>query len=194
MNNKRTAAVLDRLVAAGLASRGWRVDCDLCATQEFEEISAAKSVARCHGCGAHARYAPGAHGEPGLYYKLNALLHRVSLNGGLAILAATALLQQEGGYLLPGVNIMLNGEAHGDLDILGWRSSLLFAGEAKMTAGGFANQDHQRDVQKSKDVGADQHLVMCLEDLPQSIQDEIQGHCNVAEIEMRLLAGVSTLS
>jgi len=182
------ASVLETLVANGLALRGWRVDCATCTLRDFREIHATQAAAVCIGCGSPARYAAGARGEPELFYRLNTLLQRVSLNGGLAVLAATAVLLDEGGYVVPGVNIAdRTSAALGDLDILGWQKTTLFAGESKMTARGFENQDHQRDVSKSRAIGADVHLTICLDPLPSDIRESIKSECTEAGIECRLL-------
>ncbi|MEV0267533.1 hypothetical protein AB0H43_02030 [Hamadaea sp. NPDC050747] len=193
LKKPEVAKILEQLISVGLVLRGWRVDCATCALQEFEEIGAITPVARCRGCGSAARYAGGPQGEPEIYYRLNSLLQRVSLNGGVAVLAASCLLGEEGSYLLPGVNVDQSGAPLGDLDILGWRASQLFAGEAKSTAAGFAGQDHRRDVSKSKAVGADTHLMICLEELDSQVKDEVKGHCDEVGIDLRVIDGPGLL-
>src|SRR6202035_3448579 len=95
-------------------------------------LDQAQPVPRCPGCGADAAYAiDDGTGEPALYYRINTLVQTLSLNGGLAPLAATALLASEGSYVVPGAQILLNGTDTGEVDLLGWRGETLFAGEAK---------------------------------------------------------------
>lgn len=184
---QRVAKVLSELVASSLVLRGLRVDCDVCSLRDFHEIQNTRPVARCVGCGSAAEYAGGVRGEPELFYRLNTLLQRVSLNGGLAVLAATALLLEEGGYIVPGADLTHNDVPVGDIDVLGWKADTLFAGEAKMTAGGFANQDHMRDIAKSVALGADIHLSVCLEELSQATCQAMQSAAEAQNMSLRIL-------
>lgn len=181
------ANALDTLVSHRLILRGWQIECDLCSLRDFQELQHTGVVATCPGCGSRARYTSAPSGEPALYYRLSTLLQRVSLNGGLAPLAAIALLLHEGSYIIPGADFRIGDEPQGDLDVLGWQSTMLFAGEAKMSAGGFANQDHQRDAQKSKAIGADVHIAICLQEISANIRDAIEDACHAEGVKPRIL-------
>ena len=63
-----------------------------------------------------------------------------------------------------------------------------------MEAGGFARQDHVRDVAKSQSMGVDTHLTICLEDIPDSIRLAIDAACKTAGIQSRLLDRTAMLS
>jgi hypothetical protein len=79
--------------------------------------------------------------------------------------------------------------AAGDLDVLGWRERKLFAGEVKMTAGGFASQDIERDVAKSVAIGADLYIAACLEEIPDDVRGRMAAACEAAHLEFRCLDG-----
>src|SRR5262249_43831639 len=82
------AVALHDLVTSGMVLRGLRANCPICSVQHLYELDQAKPVPRCPGCGADAAYAVGSTGEPALYYRINTLVQTLSLNGGLAPLAA----------------------------------------------------------------------------------------------------------
>jgi hypothetical protein len=182
------AAALQELVAAGMVVRGLRADCPVCSLQHLYRLDEALPVPHCPGCGAEAGYdVDGNTGEPALYYRVNTLVQTLSLNGGLAPLAATALLTSEGASVVPGAEIFRDGTGAGEVDLLGWRGETLFAGEAKMSAGQMAAADHGKDVSKSVLVGADEHLAVCLEPIPAQIRDALQAACDRAGIRLLVL-------
>jgi hypothetical protein len=181
------AAALHDLVTSGMVLRGLRADCPVCSVQHLYELDQAKPVPRCPGCGANAAYAVGPTGEPALYYRINTLVQTLSLNGGLAPLAATSLLVEEGAYVVPGAQLRSQGRAAGEVDLLGWRGVTLFAGEAKMSAGQLAIADHQRDVSKTALLGAQEHIAVCLEIVPQDTRNALQAACDERGISLRML-------
>ncbi|GAA4183980.1 hypothetical protein GCM10022252_12150 [Streptosporangium oxazolinicum] len=71
--------------------------------------------------------------------------------------------------------------------MLGWQATTLFSAEAKMSAGGFISQNHQKDALKSKAIGADMHIAVCLEDIPESIGVDIKQACKAEGISVRIL-------
>jgi hypothetical protein len=186
-------SILADLVAHGLILRGLRADCTLCDLHDFRELSAVTPAATCTGCGSPATYNTEA-GEPTICYRLNSLLARTSRNGGLAPLAAAALLRSEGGYVLPGVNVIgTDDPTPPECDLLGWNGSIVYAGEAKTSAPGFDTDGMRDHVQVSKAIGADQHLAVCSEPLASDQRDELQRLCDEAGISLRVLAGPDLL-
>lgn len=182
------AAALRELVATGMVVRGMRADCPVCSLQHLYGLDEALPVPHCPGCGAEAGYdVDGNTGEPALYYRVNTLVQTLSLNGGLAPLAATALLASEGANVVPGAQIFRDGTEAGEVDLLGWRGETLFAGEAKMSASQMAAADHGKDVSKSVFVGADEHLAVCLEPIPLETRDALQAACDRAGISLVVL-------
>lgn len=182
------AAALHDLVTAGMVVRGLLADCPVCRVQHLYALGEARTPPACPGCGAEAVYAGNAvTGEPALHYRINTLVQTLSLNGGLAPLAATALLTSQGAHVVPGAEIFHAGAGAGEVDLLGWRGETLFAGEAKMSAAQFAEADHRKDVGKSALLGADEHYAVCLQALPPPTRDAIQAACDKAGIALVVL-------
>jgi hypothetical protein len=182
------AGALQELVTAGMVVRGLRADCPVCLLQHLYGLDEAQPVPACPGCGTEAVYAvDDGSGEPALYYRINTLVQTLSLNGGLAPLAATALLASEDAYVVPGALIRLSEADAGEVDLLGWRGETLFAGEAKMSAAQLEAADHDKDVSKSVLVGATEHLAVCLQPIPQKTRDAMQSACERAGIDLVIL-------
>ena len=189
------AGALQELVTTGMVIRGLRADCPVCLVQHLYGLDDARPVPPCPGCGADAAYAiDDGTGEPALYYRINTLVQTLSLNGGLAPLAATALLTSEEAYVVPGAQISIEGADAGEVDLLGWRGETLFAGEAKMSAAQLAASDHDKDVSKSVLAGADEHLAVCLETIPADTRDALQSTCKKAGINLVVLDSSDLLS
>jgi hypothetical protein len=189
------AAALQLLVTAGMVVRGLRADCPVCLVRHLYALDEARPVPTCPGCGAEAVYAAGdGTGEPALYYRVNTLVQTLSVNGGLAPLAATALLATEGAYVVPGAQLFLDGADAGEVDLLGWRDEIVFAGEAKMSAAQLAASDHDKDVSKSVLAGADEHLAICLETIPPQTCGAIQAACDRAGIALVVLDAAELLT
>lgn len=181
------AAALQDLVTCGMVLRGLRSDCPVCSVQHLYELDRAAPVPRCPGCGANAAYALDDRGEPALYYRINTLVQTLSLNGGLAPLAATSLLVSEGAYVVPGAQLRRDGDDLGEVDLLGWRGHTLFAGEAKMSAYQMSVADHERDVSKSSLLGAQEHIAACLEPIPAETRIALHTACSKARMELVVL-------
>jgi hypothetical protein len=171
-----------------MVMRGLRADCPVCLVEHLYGLDQAQPVPACPGCGNDAAYAvDDGTGEPALYYRINTLVQTLSHNGGLAPLAATALLTAEGAYVVPGANLYQGDAMTGEVDLLGWQGETLFAGEAKMSAAGLNASDHDEDVAKSVLVGASEHLTICLESVPSETRQAIQSACDRAGISLRVL-------
>jgi hypothetical protein len=181
------AAALQDLVTSGMVLRGLRADCPVCSVQHLYTLDEAQPVPRCLGCGANANYAVDSVGEPALYYRINTLVQILSLNGGLAPLAATSLLVEEGAHIVPGAELRSQGRPAGEVDLLGWRGVILFAGEAKMSANQLANSDHERDISKTALLGAQEHIAVCLETVPEETRISLQAACDRVGITLRIL-------
>ena len=193
MSRSAVASALQELVICRMVLRGLRSDCPVCSVQHLYELDQARPVPQCPGCGAEAAYAMNDRGEPALYYRINTLVQTLSLNGGLAPLAASALLASEGAYVVPGAQISRDGADIGEVDILGWRNRTLFAGEAKMSAHQLSIADHDKDVSKSVILGADEHIAVCLEAVPPATQNDLDAACKKAGIELIILGGPQLL-
>jgi len=164
------AGVLDELVRRRAAQMGLVAKCALCSLSDFQPLSSISAGALCEGCGAEAAFARAGSAGPDVYYRLNSLTHSLSLNGGVAPLAALAVLTSEDAYVDPGVNLFRGSDPVGEVDILGWQRSSLFAGEAKTSAAGFEYADLDRDVSLAASIGADTYLAVCAEELPETVR------------------------
>lgn len=181
------APALDDLVRRGAAEMGLVTRCALCSLTDFRPLSSVGAGAVCSGCGSDATFSRTGGGSPEVHYRLSSLTHTVSLNGGLAPLAAFAVLVGENAYVDPGVNLFRKGETIGEVDLLGWQGQSLFAAEAKMSAAGFASADIARDVELAADLGADTFVAVCLEDLDDSLRAEIASHTQRHNLLLRVL-------
>lgn len=170
---------LEALVRAEAIDRGMEVICDLCAVREFIPLTEYRAIPLCRGCHSPARYRKDT-GEAQLVYRLNTLIQRISANGGLPMLAALAVLEDEGAYVLPGVE-----GPFGEVDIVGYSGAMVFAGECKTSSAGFS--DIAGDLKKSKDVGADMHLVICRAPLDETTRAAIAAQATSQGLELRVL-------
>jgi len=166
---------IEQLVRQRLAIRGLRTDCRRCGLKTFTPLPDSEPHAPCGGCGAAARYAGSEDtGEPLLHYRLNALADRASDQGVLCHLYAWACLQERGaaeGHVLLGADLFWPGGGTREVDLLGYAEAALFAGEAKMTAGWFTPEQVERDIALSARLGADVHVMACLQPLPGPVLD-----------------------
>lgn len=181
------APALDDLVRRGAAEMGLVTRCTLCSLTDFRPLSSVGAGAVCDGCGSDATFSSTGGGSPEVHYRLSSLTHTLSLNGGLAPLAAFAVLVGENAYVDPGVNLFRQGERIGEVDLLGWQGKSLFAAEAKMSVAGFAAADIARDVQLAADLGADTFMAVCLENLDDALRAEITSHTKRHNLELRVL-------
>jgi hypothetical protein len=67
------------------------------------------------------------------------------------------------------------------------QGTTVLAGEAKTTAGWFTPEQIAKDVKISQRLRATTHLMVCLEELPQSTVDLAQRACNDAGLELRTI-------
>jgi hypothetical protein len=182
------AGAVRDLVTSGMVLCGLQSDCDVCSVRHLHQMHEATPVPVCPGCGKQGTYTlDPVSGEPALLYRLNTLVQTLALNGGLAPLAATALLIGEGAYVVPGADLKHKGAPAGEVDLLGWRKGTLFAGEAKMSASLMAAADHKADVAKTALTGASEHVAVCYEPITKETRQAIQETCNAAALTMRIV-------
>jgi hypothetical protein len=185
---------LDTLVRNNVVERGFQTECSLCGLRLFTDLTAGQGHPACSGCGQVATLVGTNAGEPLIHYRLRNLGHRLSLNGGLAPLAAMQVLLGEGAYVLPGANIKLAGGSAGEFDLLGWHRQTVFAGEAKTSAKGFAEHDLSRDTKRAAAIGADQYLLVCLDAIGDETRERAANTTEAAGLSLRILDGSSIFS
>ena len=124
--------------------------------------------------------------EAALHYRINTLVQTLSLNGGLAPLAATALLASQGAHVVPGAEIFHAGRGRrgGRPARLAGRETL-FAGEAKMSAAQFAEADHRQGRRQVRAARRRASTTRCAcRRFPPPNRDAIQAACDKAEIAL----------
>lgn len=185
------AGLIDRLVRAELALRGLRTECDRCGLKLFVALQQTAPDASCSGCGAAARYAAGRTAEPELHYRLNALLDRASDQGVLCHLYAAAHLRLRKAsqrHVVLGADVSWSDGSAGEVDVLGYLDQRLFAGEAKMTMGSYTPAQVARDIKLSHSLGADVHVMACLQAVPSALAKQAEDLASDRGMEFWLLA------
>lgn len=166
---------VERLARQRVVIRGLQTECHQCGLKTFTALEDTSPHAPCGGCGASARYSStDPAGEPVLYYRLNALVDRASDQGVLCHLYARARLQERGAeqmHVLLGADLTLPDGQSAEVDLLGYADTQVFAGEAKTAAAWFTQRQIERDVALSARLGADVHVMACLERLPAPVVD-----------------------
>lgn len=87
----------------------------------------------------------------------------------------------------PGADLLVNGHPAGEVDLLGWRETSLFAGEAKSSAAGFEMADAQAEVAKAASVGADAFVAVSLEPLHPQTRNRLRSAAEARSLEFRVL-------
>lgn len=165
---------LEKLTAVGVAERGLAISCSTCGLRSFVPNSLTTSDAICLACGARSSYQRTQNNEVSTHYRLNALLDRASDQGVLCHLAvAEQLGGGESSFLLLGANIKKSGSHVGEVDLLGFQSSLLLSGEMKTSAVGFTSQEISRSVYLATVVGADVVVFGCTETLDEPLKEQM---------------------
>lgn len=191
---EETSEALDHLVREGLVERGFQTKCDVCGLKLFADLQRAASTPHCAGCGSRASLVVESLTEPVLHYRLGSLLQRLSLNGGLAPLAAACLLLDENSYVVPGADLNASGESRGEVDLIGWKGRTVFVGEAKMSAVGFDDYDFAADWEHARDIGANQYLLVCLQELGKELVAGVRNDAIEAGVELRVLDSTALLT
>lgn len=162
--------VLELLVDVHWAERGFRIACSRCGLTSFVELERISSAATCLGCRSNQSYQRSAEG-PVVYYRLNSLIDRASDQGVLPHLLVAAVLNEQSSdtYVLPGIDVTFADAGPSEVDLFGVHDGLVVAGEVKTSAAEFTDAQVRRDVELSKRLNADRHLMACVETLPEAI-------------------------
>lgn len=165
---------LEQLTEVGLAERGLAIACATCGLVSFVPNSITTNDAICLACGARGSYQRAQNRQVAIHYRLNALLDRASDQG---VLCHLAIAEQLGGdrssFLILGANIRKSGAYVGEVDLLGFQSSLLLSGEMKASATGFTRGELRQAVSLAKTVGADVVVFGCTERLNEPLKKEM---------------------
>jgi hypothetical protein len=183
-------AALESLVAIGWAERGLRIVCKRCGVASFVLLADATDDARCPGCRGTQQYERSAK-SPTIFYRLNSLVDRASDQGVLPhlLIAAELVSRSANTYVIPGLNVSFDDGLAGELDIVGVHDGKVIAGEIKTRAAEFTEEQLLHDFSLSRHIGADTHVMGCLEKLT---PDSVSTAQNIAindGLELLLLGG-----
>jgi hypothetical protein len=178
--------VLERLAALRLASRGLEIACRNCGMVSFEPMDASRHSASCPGCHSGQQYVMKSRTLK-VVYRLNSLVDRASDNGVIGhVLAVGALRQRaETCHVVPGVEVAVGDQPKAELDLLGYVDDQVVAGEIKLTGRQFTTL--RRDIELSKAVGADAHVMACVDDLPAEVRLRAESLARRVKIELLIL-------
>lgn len=165
---------LEQLTTVGLAERGLAISCSTCGLTSFVPNSLTTHNAICPACGARSSYRRTQNQEVSTHYRLNALLDRASDQG---VLCHLAVAEQLGGgnssFLLLGANIRKASTSVGEVDLLGFQSSVLLSGEMKTSEAGFTSREIDRTVQLASVVRAEVVVFGCTQKLGESLKERM---------------------
>jgi hypothetical protein len=192
--SKSSAAALETLVDQQWAERGFEIACTNCGISTFVSMAdvPTRGPAICGGCQSPQRYTL-EKATPKVVYRLDALVDRASDQGVLPHLLVIAALtmQDSGSSLLPGVNLAFaaspgKGGDH-EVDIFGVHQARILAGEVKTKASNFTPDQLARDIDLSKRVRADVHLLAAIDTVPTEIEAAARKLCCNAGLELLVL-------
>lgn len=166
LEKSKRVDVAELLVAMGWADRGYRISCSRCDVTSFVEMDEVTRRATCPGCRSNQSYERTPQGIT-VYYRLNTLIDRASDQGVLPHLLAAAALHRDSPdtYVIPGVHVVFQGGTKSEVDLFGVHAEKVIAGEVKTSASEFTVEQVNRDIDLSMRLGADLHVMACMETL-----------------------------
>ncbi|MGO8957280.1 MAG: hypothetical protein ACLQFR_07920 [Streptosporangiaceae bacterium] len=181
------SALLERLCQVGWAERGLQAGCPACGMATFIELTSTSDQATCPGCHSPARY--DADSSLVVYYRLNSYLDRASDQGVLPHLLVDAVLsrREPKSYFIPGIQIRFADDTEAEMDIFGISNAQVIAGEVKTKAVDFTAEQLERDARLSKRVGADIHVLACMDALPESVADDAKQIFDSLDLALLIL-------
>ncbi|MGW2273464.1 hypothetical protein [Streptomyces yangpuensis] len=183
---------LETACAQGWVERGLGLDCDQCRLHSFIPLRATSGSAVCPACSAPALYQRENNKKAiEVVYRLNAFIDRAVDNGVLPHLLVVAALKDidPSTHLLPGVDVYFDGDdVKQEVDVFGIHEGKVLAGEVKVKAAEFSKNDQiARDVELSRRLGADIHLMAATDVIDDALQDEARDRCDRAGLELLVL-------
>lgn len=171
--SERNRAALETLVDRQWAERGFEIACTRCGVNTFVPMNdiSTRGPAVCGGCHASQHYTADD-GLPRVFYRLDALVDRASDQGVLPHLLVAEVLtgKDPDCLLLPGVDLIFPDGRTPDVHIVGVYKARVLSGEIKTNAADFTADQLARDVDLSKRLRADTHLLAAIDAVPAEIQ------------------------
>jgi hypothetical protein len=183
---------LESLCAIGWAERGLEVSCNRCGIRSFVPLLATEDMARCPGCSAENSYTVAPAGDTlAVQYRLNALVDRAADQGVIPhLLVEAAVCGTAGrGFLIPGLNLVFKDGGRNEVDVFGVLDARMLSGEVKTKASEFNIGQISRDVEVSRQLGVDVHLIGCIQPIPEAISTAVKSLCGEAGLEMMVCDG-----
>jgi hypothetical protein len=184
-----SAGALETLVDQQWAERGFEIACTNCGISTFVPMAdvPTRGAAICGGCQSPQRYTL-KKATPKVVYRLDALVDLASDQGVLPhlLVIATLTVQDPDSSLLPGVNLPFPdspGEDDPEVDIFGVHQARVLAGEVKTKAQHFTPEQLARDVDLSKRLRADVHLLAAIDTVPTETEAAARNLCRDAGLD-----------
>jgi hypothetical protein len=154
------------LVAGGWAERGLEVRCGRCTLRSFVPLASTQDQPSCPACRAPQGYEVES-SSVRVCYRLNSLLDRASDQGVLPHLRTLTVLRATDplSTFLPGVDVELPNGSKAEVDIFGVYRGQVTAGEVKTSSTEFSVEQVYRDVELTRDLGADCHVMAARDEL-----------------------------
>jgi len=182
--------VVEDLASLRWMERGLPLDCTHCTIRSFVPLSDVIGPARCPACGNRQRYRSDGK-SISVVYRLNGFVDRASDQGCLPPLITVAALAAGGtaAYLLPGINVEFADGSKGEVDVFGTHNGRIVAGEIKTSAGAFTKVQMRRDIEISARLGADVHVMACIDSLSNQVVDQARVMASKKGLELLVLSG-----
>lgn len=174
-----TLSTLELLSALELAERGLKIECDRCRTPSFIELSDVRGKAICPACGGSHSYKANEKSLE-IFYRLNGFIDLCSDQGVIPhlLVAATLNRTDPNSYLFMGQDVWFKDEQQ-EIDIFGIYKGKVIGGEIKTSSSEFTESRIKRDVELSKKLGVDIHLMACAKELTEEskglAQEKVEG-------------------
>lgn len=184
---KHASRAAEMLATESWAERGLEVRCDQCSLRSFVPLREAEARSTCPACRAERPYE--AAPDLRISYRLNSLVDRASDQGVIAhLIAAAALrLRDPRTHVLMGVDMTLTPGTSTEIDLLGVHGGKVIAGEAKTSPVEFDESQLRRDIQNSRQLGVDQHLLVSPKPIEPAIVEQAAALTAKAGLELLIV-------
>jgi hypothetical protein len=185
---------LELLCSIGWAERGFEVHYQMCGVHNFVPLTSVTGMPSCPGCGTEGTYTESAKAAASqtvtIFYRLNAMTDRAADQGVIPHLLVEAALTDhpDRTYLVPGLDLVLQDGRKCEIDVFGVVRSKIVAGEVKTSATEFTTEQIARDISLSKTLGADIHILACIQELPETTIALAAKLSEAAGVDLRVLA------
>lgn len=179
------AVPLEELCSLGWAERGVETNCPRCGMPSFVPLRTVNGPAECPGCHAKAPYTASS-GAVDIQYRLDSYVDRASDQGVIPHLLVIAGLQRLSSqtYLLGGINVEFADGHTGECDVVGIHKGRLIAGEVKTKSSDFTVRQIDHDVDISRRLGADDHLLASIDSIPTPTVESVRTAAAAAGLEL----------